>query len=136
MDKTALNLQITEATALQQEDYTTASWTAFAAALADAQSVSAAEDATQETVNAATAALKTAMDALVARADNTNLVAAIDSAKELNGEDYLPDSWTAVANALAEAGRLPPTRMPAPRRSRLPVPIWKKQSWPWWPVRI
>lgn len=103
VDKTALNLQITEATALQQEDYTTASWTAFAAALADAQSVSAAEDATQETVNAATAALKTAMDALVARADNTNLVAAIDSAKELNGEDYLPDSWTAVVNALAEA---------------------------------
>ena len=43
------------------------------------------------------------MDALVARADNTNLVAAIDSAKELNGEDYLPDSWTAVVNALAEA---------------------------------
>ena len=49
VDKTILNQLIEQASARVEDDYTTTSWAAFATALAEAQSISAAEDANQET---------------------------------------------------------------------------------------
>ena len=110
VDKTILNQLIEQASARVEDDYTTTSWAAFATALAEAQSISAAEDAKQETVNNAADALQDAMESLVKRADNSNLVAAIDSIKELDESRYQPDSWAALAQALAEAEKVAANR--------------------------
>lgn len=110
VDKTILNQLIEQASALVEDDYTTTSWAAFATALAEAQSISAAEDAKQETVNNAADALQDAMESLVKRADNSNLVAAINSIKELDESRYSPDSWAALAQALAEAEKVAANR--------------------------
>lgn len=110
VDKTILNQLIKQASALVEDDYTTTSWAAFATALAEAQSISAAEDANQETVNHAVDALQDAMESLVKRADNSNLVAAINSIKELDESRYQPDSWAALAQALAEAEKVAANR--------------------------
>lgn len=110
VDKTILNQLIEQASALVEDDYTTTSWAAFATALAEAQSISAAEDANQVTVNHAADALQDAMESLVKRADNSNLVAAIDSIKELDESRYQPDSWAALAQALAEAEKVAANR--------------------------
>ena len=110
VDKTILNQLIEQASARVEDDYTTTSWAAFATALAEARSISAAEDANQETVNHAVDALQDAMESLVKRADNSNLVAAIDSIKELDESRYQPDSWAALAQALAEAEKVAANR--------------------------
>lgn len=110
VDKTILNQLIEQASARVEDDYTTTSWAAFATALAEAQSISAAEDAKQETVNNAADALQDAMESLVKRADNSNLVAAINSIKELDESRYQPDSWAALAQALAEAEKVAANR--------------------------
>lgn len=110
VDKTILNQLIEQASARVEDDYTTTSWAAFATALAEARSISAAEDAKQETVNHAADALQDAMESLVKRADNSNLVAAIDSIKELDESRYQPDSWAALAQALAEAEKVAANR--------------------------
>lgn len=110
VDKTILNQLIEQASARVEDDYTTTSWAAFATALAEAQSISAAEDANQETVNHAADALQDAMESLVKRADNSNLVAAINSIKELDESRYQPDSWAALAQALAEAEKVAANR--------------------------
>ena len=110
VDKTILNQLIEQASDLVEDDYTTTSWAAFATALAEAQSISAAEDANQVTVNHAADALQDAMESLVKRADNSNLVAAINSIKELDESRYQPDSWAALAQALAEAEKVAANR--------------------------
>lgn len=110
VDKTILNQLIEQASARVEDDYTTTSWAAFATALAEAQSISAAEDADQVTVNHAADALQDAMESLVKRADNSNLVAAINSIKELDESRYQPDSWAALAQALAEAEKVAANR--------------------------
>lgn len=110
VDKTILNQLIEQASARVEDDYTTTSWAAFATALAEAQSISAAEDANQVTVNHAADALQDAMESLVERADNSNLVAAINSIKELDESRYQPDSWAALAQALAEAEKVAANR--------------------------
>ena len=110
VDKTILNQLIEQASARVEDDYTTTSWAAFATALAKAQSISAAEDANQVTVNNAADALRDAMESLVKRADNSNLVAAINSIKELDESRYQPDSWAALAQALAEAEKVAANR--------------------------
>ena len=110
VDKTILNQLIEQASARVEDDYTTTSWAAFATALAEAQSISAAEDANQVTVNNAADALQDAMESLVKRADNSNLVAAINSIKELDESRYQPDSWAALAQALAEAEKVAANR--------------------------
>ena len=110
VDKTILNQLIEQASARVEDDYTTTSWAAFATALAEAQSISAAEDANQVTVNHAADALQDAMESLVKRADNSNLVAAINSIKELDESRYQPDSWAALAQALAVAEKVAANR--------------------------
>ncbi len=63
-DKTALNKAISDCGALKQSDYTANTWSAFQAALNTAKAVAAKEDATQEEVNNALAALNAKKAAL------------------------------------------------------------------------
>lgn len=65
VEKGALQAAVDEAKGLAEKDYTAESWAPFATALADAEAVLADEDATQEMVDGALAALTTAQDALV-----------------------------------------------------------------------
>lgn len=64
VDKQGLNAAISIAGSLAEGDYTQATWTAFIAALGTARGVAANENATQEDVNNALAALNTAIDSL------------------------------------------------------------------------
>ena len=65
VDKTALEEYIEDCVAYYEEaDYTAESWAVYAAALAEAESVLADEDATKEDVAAAVAALEAAAEAL------------------------------------------------------------------------
>ncbi len=69
VDKSALSAAIQEAEALKADDYTEESWAAVEEALADAKEVYDNAEATQEEVDAATAALNDAMDALAKPAE-------------------------------------------------------------------
>ena len=62
--KTDLKVEIGRADALNESDYTADSWKAYQSALAAAQSVLSKDDASAADVEAATAALKTAREAL------------------------------------------------------------------------
>lgn len=64
VDKTELQKAVDEAAGLKAEDYTAESWEPFEAALDDAREVLADDDATQDQVNDALAALIDARDAL------------------------------------------------------------------------
>ncbi len=64
VDKAALAAKIAEAKELKEEDYTAASWANLETALAAANTVNGNAAATQEEVNSALAALKTAIEAL------------------------------------------------------------------------
>ena len=103
VDKSALAAAIAEAEALVQDDYTSDSWSAFAEELADAKAVLADDDATQQAVNDAAAALESAMEALVERGDKTALEALIDEAEALKEADYTSSTWTAFEEALNAA---------------------------------
>ena len=63
-DKTALNKAISDCGALKMSDYTANTWSAFQVALNTAKAVAAKEDATQEEVNNALAALNAKKAAL------------------------------------------------------------------------
>ncbi len=109
VNKNALNVVIERANERNEADYKAESWAAMQTALAAAQELAAREDATQEEVNAATAALREAIAELV-RTDGTKdptdkkgLNAAITRANERNEEDYTAESWTAMQAVLAEA---------------------------------
>ncbi|MBO5303192.1 MAG: FIVAR domain-containing protein [Lachnospiraceae bacterium] len=102
----------TNVTALQQavadaekngyvaEDYTVATWTAYANALAAAKQNIAQPPATEDEVAALVKALTEADKALV---KVTDLKAAIADAKALTEADYTEASWTAVEAALEAA---------------------------------
>lgn len=102
-DKTALAAAIASASLYRKADYTPGSWTGFAAALTAAKSVNSDKEASQDQVDAAVSALQDAEAALVAVADKTELVAAIDAAKQLHKADYTLASWAPFAAALAAA---------------------------------
>lgn len=64
VDKAALNKAISECGSLKQSDYTSASWSAFQAALNAAKAIAAKADATQQEVNNALADLNAKKNAL------------------------------------------------------------------------
>ena len=107
-DKAALNALIAEAEALNESDYTAASWAVFAKALSDAKSVAANTSATQAAVDEAKSNLQSAMDALekAAAADKTALNALIAKAEALDESDYTASSWKAMQTALASAKKV------------------------------
>ena len=108
VDKTALKQAIDANADKNENDYTEASWTNFAKALAAAQDVLANPDATQDEVDAAAAALTKAAEALETKpapvvVDKTALKQAIDANADKNENDYTEASWTNFAKALAAA---------------------------------
>ena len=95
VDKTVLQTAVDSAIADTEADtYTETSWTAYAAALADANAVLANADATQEEVDAAVAALADATAALVTKAEELASIKAA-AIEELNSyakeDDYRED---------------------------------------------
>ena len=67
VNRTALQALVTQAGTRSQNNYTAATWTAFAGQLTNAQAVLANNDATQEQVDAAYATLRAALNALQRR---------------------------------------------------------------------
>jgi hypothetical protein len=65
VDKTALDLYLSETRSLTETDWTTDSWANLVSARDAAQTVTADKGATQETVDGATDVLKTAIASLV-----------------------------------------------------------------------
>ncbi len=100
VDKSSLQSAISAAQEKKEEDYTAASWTAFAKALADAKKAAGDDSAAQSTVDSAEEALKKAESGLVRKADKEALRSALDSAKSLKEEDYTEDSWKALQDAV------------------------------------
>lgn len=101
-NKTALAKEISYKTSYNQTNYTSASWSQYANALAMAEDVNANADATQEQVDAALQILQNAEKQLKWRADNSELKETLNKAKALNEEDY-ESGWDALQNAIAKA---------------------------------
>ncbi len=99
VDKTALNKAIEDAGKLKADDYV--DFSAVTTALASANTVNADDNATQTEVDNAAKALNDAIEALVKKANKTNLAAAIEAATKLNSDDYV--DFSAVTTALASA---------------------------------
>lgn len=104
-DKTKLQAQLDAAAGLKQADYTTDSWKVLADAVASATTVKDQLDATQDTVDAQTTAVQSAIAGLK-KADTTDLNAAITSAEALTQGDYSADSWAALTTALTSAKKI------------------------------
>ena len=105
VDFTALTNAINAAKALEGKDdeYTPATWDAFAKALADAKAVAADADSKQSAVSAAATALTTAQAALAKKPALDTLAAMITKCEALTAATYTTSSWTALADALAAA---------------------------------
>ena len=102
-DKTELNKAMEAAGKLNEADYTTGSWEAFEKALESASAVEKDENVSQASVKAATDGLNEAMEALVKKANKTELDKTIKAAEALNKDDYTADSWKVFAQELADA---------------------------------
>jgi beta-galactosidase len=83
--------------------YTPTSWAAFSAALSAAQGVLADGDATQEGVDSALAALRTAYTGLAGAVNTAQLSALVNSVSAIASSAYTPATWSAVAAKLADA---------------------------------
>ena len=107
VNKADLTAAITQAEALNADDYTAESWANLQTALAAAKTVEGSTDATQTQVNEALTALQGAMKALVdapaPSVDKSDLTATITEAEQLQEKDYTPESWANLQTALAAA---------------------------------
>ena len=108
VDKSELAAIIEIAVAKVETDYTTESWDIVAAALAEAQQVYANAEATQEQVDAAAAALTSAINALVEKAviSKLALAAAIKMALDQDENLYTAESWAPFAAAFTTSLRV------------------------------
>lgn len=108
-DKAPLKELLTLSELLSGDDYTSASWAAYAAVLEHAQEVYDDENAMDPELQEAVAALKTAMTGLTYKADMSALNALIEKAEEIKAvldQDYLPTGWEAFLRALKAAKEL------------------------------
>jgi len=96
----SLNTVIAQAGAFNENDYTTETWTTFAAALADANAKLTSRD--QAEIDAAAQALNDAIIAL-RNPDYAALDSAILSAENLNDTDYSEEDWAAIQAAIDTA---------------------------------
>ena len=102
-DKAALNSLIAEVEALEESDYTTATWAALSEELTAAKAVAGNADATQEAVAGAYDALLAAKNALVERGDKTALNSLIAEVEALEESDYTTATWAALSEELTAA---------------------------------
>src|SRR5699024_2250484 len=125
VDTSELTALVEDAKAYDAEDYTEESFEALAAALGAAEAVLANEKASQEDVDAATALLQEAIDALEAvegptpnpdpeptpepeptpdpEVEKNDLQALVDNVKGYDANDYTKESFAAFSEALAAA---------------------------------
>ncbi len=101
---TALNQAIQNALAKSENNYTANSWANFKVALQNAQAVDL--NAEQAVVDAAEIALNDAMQALIIKADLTDLNNAIQTADQLDQSEYTVESWQVLQVALEDAKAL------------------------------
>lgn len=87
VDTSKLESEVEQSESLDEMSYTAESWAAFAEALKDAQAVLANEDATQEQVDAALAALSAAREALVTSEPGTDEPGADEPGTDEPGTD-------------------------------------------------
>ncbi|MDO4436898.1 MAG: beta-N-acetylglucosaminidase domain-containing protein [Coriobacteriaceae bacterium] len=102
-DTAKLEALLEDVAALNESDYSTASWGALVAARDAATELLARGDKTQDEVDAAYKELAAKRDALV---NVTELVAALDKVAGLVESDYTAESWAAFAAARIEAQAL------------------------------
>ena len=105
-DKAALEDAIDEADAKAEADYTPKTWEPFKKALDEAKKVHADENATQEEVDNAKAALEKAMEALEEKVDKAALEKAIEEADAKDKLDYTPKTWEPFKKALDAAKKV------------------------------
>lgn len=103
VDKTALAAKIAEAKALNEDDYTSASWEIFKSVLAAAETTFNTDGMSKTEVESAVAALNDAIAALVVPGDKTDLVAEIAKVADLDENDYTPATWEALQAPFAKA---------------------------------
>lgn len=103
VDKTTLNVLIAEAEQLDPDTYTGDTWAALLEALEAAKAESDKEPTTQASTDAAAAALRSAMEALVVRADFTELNQLIATAEKKAEVLYTSNTWAALEEALENA---------------------------------
>ncbi len=108
VDKGALADVISKAEAYEEKDYTAESWKVFQAALENARSVYADDNATQEDVAKAMKTLTDAMNGLeekpvVPEVSKDELKKLIDEVTGLDSSKYTKESWGAFEKALADA---------------------------------
>ena len=104
VDSAELAKAIADAKALTQTDYTAASYADLTKAIEAAEKVLENKKAAKAEVDAQTAAVKKAVDAL--EINKAELEGAIAEAKALSKDKYTPDSYAAVESALAEAEKV------------------------------
>lgn len=104
-DTTSLKILVDAVSDKKEEDYTPATWQPFKNALDAANEVLKNENALDADIEAARAALDTAANGLVKRADFTKLQAAVEEAKKAYGDlsGYTEDSASKYTEALAAA---------------------------------
>ena len=105
-DKAQLESKITEATELNQNEYTDMSWNAVANALKAAQKIAAKEGSTTEENITAYNQLDAAIKGLVTKAANDRLSDAVKAAEQADAKDYTQDSFAAYQGAAQEAANL------------------------------
>lgn len=110
VNKEALEQKITDAKAIENKNYTEASWNALQAAITAAEAVRDDADATQDDVDAQVTALETAINALEEKepekpeeVNKDELKKAIDAAKAIENKNYTEASWNALQDAIAAA---------------------------------
>ena len=103
-DLTALNGAIATAEGKVEGEYTTNSWKALQAILAEARLLTGASD--QEEIDATVLLLNEAIDALVLKADLSLLTALIAEVEALNEESYTPNSFALLTAPLTAAKAL------------------------------
>ena len=110
VNKEALEQKITDAKAIENKNYTEASWNALQAAITAAEAVRDDADATQDDVDAQVTALETAINALEEKEPETpeevnkdELKKTIDAAKAIENKNYTEASWNALQDAIAAA---------------------------------
>ncbi|MCL2564380.1 MAG: S-layer homology domain-containing protein [Defluviitaleaceae bacterium] len=104
INRSALNIEITQAEALTEANYTNPSWSVLNAALVAARQVNNNTNATQAQINTAASNLRTARSNLVrlsgAVINRNALNIEITRAEGLREADYTSPSWSAMQTAL------------------------------------
>lgn len=104
-DKTALRQALEEANGLFEINYTPESWSAsgIEQALANAKTVLADHDASQQEADEAARALKEAIAKLADKRDTSALESLFAAAGALKEENYTPSTWSALQTAISQA---------------------------------